>query len=160
MQERRTRKHCSTHIQPRSLSVTDTIQSFRNFIQMRILILNENGGISFFPKIVIQFSFGADDSFKRTESFQMRLSHIGNNTAIRLSNMNQRLDFTRMIGSHFNDSHLMFRFQAQQCQGHANMVIEISLCIEHIEFFFQYGRNQFLRCGFPVGTGYSHHASS
>ena len=89
----------------------------------------------------------------------MRLSHIGNDTAIRLSNMNQRLDFTRMIGSHFNDSYLMFRLQAQQGQGHANMVIEISLCIEHSEFLFQYGCNQFLRSGFPVGTGYSHHAS-
>ena len=64
----------------------------------------------------------------------------------------KRFGGSRVLVVYGGQSAIMFRLQAQQGQGHANMVIEISLCIEHIEFFFQYGRNQFLRCGFPVGN--------
>ena len=39
--------------------------------------MDENGGITFGTKEVIEFSFRLDNSLERTESFQMGFAYIG-----------------------------------------------------------------------------------
>ena len=160
MQERRTSYHFSRHIQSRSLSVTDAGQAGSNLVQIRILVLDEDGSISLFPQEIIQFSFGANDSFERAESLKMGLPHIGNDPVVRLGNVNQGLDFSRMISPHFDDRHLMLRLQAQQCQRHSDMVVEVSLRVKHLKLLAQHGCNQFFRGGFSVRTGHPNHAGT
>ena len=88
--------------------------------------MDENGGITFGTKEVIEFSFRLDNSLERAESFQVSFTHIGDNTIIRFGYFTKKLDFSLMIGSHFNNGEVMFRFQPEQSRGHADVIVEVT----------------------------------
>ena len=88
--------------------------------------MDENGGIIFGTKKVIEFSFRLDNPLERAESFQMGFAYIGDNTIIRFGYFTKELDFSLVVGSHFNDGEVMFLFQPQQSRGHADVIVEIT----------------------------------
>ena len=69
--------------------------------------------ISFLAEEVIQLSFSLDYTFKRTESFQVSFTDIGYNAIIRFGYFTKEFDFSLMIGTHFDDGKVMFRFQPE-----------------------------------------------
>ena len=64
----------------------------------------------------------------------MGSAYIGNKSTSRFSCLSKRLDIARMTGSHLNDSYLMLLCEAEQRLRHTNIIIEITLSIEHIVF--------------------------
>ena len=52
-------------------------------------------------------------TFKRTESFQVSFTDIGYNAIIRFGYFTKEFDFSLMIGTHFDDGKVMFRFQPE-----------------------------------------------
>jgi hypothetical protein len=57
-----------------------------------------------------------------------------------------------MIGSHFDYCQLVFLGEFQQAQGYADMVVEVALSMQNIEFFLQYGCRKFFGGGFAAIT--------
>ena len=72
----------------------------------------DKGNGVFLTEEIVQFSFSLNHSFERTESFQMSLAYVGDNAIIRFGYFAKKLDFSRMIGTHLDDSKVMFRLQS------------------------------------------------
>lgn len=88
--------------------------------------MDENGGIAFGTKEIIEFSFRLDNSLERAESFQMGFAYIGDDAVIRFGYSAKELDFFQVVGSHFDDGKVVFRFQLEQGSRHADMIIEVA----------------------------------
>lgn len=59
-------------------------------------------------QIVVEFAFGAYHTFKRAETFKVSLAHVGYYAVVRLDNVDQSLDFARMVGSHLYHGNIVF----------------------------------------------------
>ena len=51
----------------------------------------------------------------------------------------------------------MLGTQTQQCLGHADVVIEVALCEEHVVFLAENSRSKFLCGGLSVGSCNANH---
>ena len=111
-------------------------------------------------QLVVEFALGAYHTFKRAETFKVSLSHVGYYAVVRLDDVDQSLDFARMVGSHLYHGNIVFGREAQQRLRHAEVVVEVALSVEHVIFFGQYGCHEFLCRGLAVGAGYSNDFSS
>ena len=60
---------------------------------------------------IIQFTFGIDNTFKRTESQQMTSSYICNQSEIGLGNIHQFRYIAGVTGTHFYNRHFMRRVE-------------------------------------------------
>ena len=74
--------------------------------------MDKGDGI-FLAEEIIKLSFGLDNSFERTESFQVSFTYIGDNAIIRFGYYTKKLDISRMIGTHLENSKVMLRCQTQ-----------------------------------------------
>ena len=88
-------------------------------------MMDKDGGTFFLTEKVIKFSFGLYHSFERTETFQMSFAYIGNDTTVRFYDFTEKLDFSRMVGTHFDDGKVVFRFQAEQGGGYTDVIVQI-----------------------------------
>ena len=88
--------------------------------------MDKDGRTFFLTEKVIKFSFGFYHTFERTEAFQMGFAYIGDDTAVRLYDFAEEFDFSRMIGAHLDDGKVVFRFQAEQGRGYADVVVQIT----------------------------------
>ena len=133
-------------------SITNTGKPLRDSCDILIVLVDKNNMFAIVTQMVIQLAFGLDDSFERSETFQMCLTHIRDHTVIRFHDAGQRLDFTRMVRSHLDNSQLMLGSQPQQSQRNTDMVVQIPLCIKHLKPFLQHRSYQFLGSGLSVCT--------
>ena len=58
-----------------------------------------------------------------------------------------------MTGAHLDDGNLMVLRQTEQGLGHADIIVEVALCIEHIVFLGEHGSHKLLGGCLTVGTG-------
>jgi hypothetical protein len=63
------------------------------------------------------------------------MADIGDNPEIGIGNFTERFDFTRMVGSHFYDTEFGGFVHTEQGEGDADVVVEIPLSGESLEFF-------------------------
>ena len=139
-------------IQTVFFSVGYRIQSPGYFPEVRIVLMKEDGGVSLPAQIVVQFAFGPDNAFERTEAFQMSLSYIGDNPIIGFGYFHQFLDVAGVAGSHFHYAELMLCCQAQQGERYTDRIIQISQCVQYIVLLRQYGGYKLLGRCFPIGS--------
>ena len=67
--------------------------------------------------------------------------------------MNQRMDFTRMVGTHFHHRQFVLLSEVQKRKRYTNMVVQIALRIEHVIAFLEHRSNEFLGGCLAVCTG-------
>ena len=106
---------------------------------------------------VVKFALCADDALERSESLQVGASHVGDNGIIRLYNVNESLDVAGVRSSHLHYGNVVLGTQTQQCLGHADVVIEVALCEEHVVFLAENSRSKFLCGGLSVGSCNANH---
>ena len=82
----------------------------------------------------------------------MCLAHVGDDAKIWQHNLHQSLDFARMVRTHLHNGEIMLLRELQQSLRHTNMVVEVTLRIEHIVFLLQHGGNEFLRGRLAIRT--------
>ena len=70
-------------------------------------------------EIAVKFRFGLHHPFERTEAFEVRLAHIGDESAVGLHDFAQLCNFAGVIGTGFDDGKIMFRTQTEQGEGDA-----------------------------------------
>ena len=115
---------------------------------------DESVGASHLHKI-IEFGLGPHHPFKTAEALQMCFPHIGDESKIRLCDVDERADVARMTRSHLHNSQFVFAGKPQQRLGYTYIIIEIALGKEHVILFGQHGRYQFLGGCLAVGTRYA-----
>ena len=64
-------------------------------------------------EIAVKFRFGLHHPFERTEAFEVRLAHIGDESAVGLHDFAQLCNFAGVIGTGFNNGKIMFRTQTE-----------------------------------------------
>ena len=80
----------------------------------------------------------------------MRLAHIRYQPEVWLHDFAQRGDFAGVVGARLDNGDFMVGAEAQQGFGHADVVVEVTLREEHLIFFAQHGRHEFLGRGLAV----------
>ena len=119
------------------LAILHQFQSLADTHKVRIVVVDENGTLQLSDEI-IELALGANDTFERSETQQMRLSHISDDAEIRQNNLHKRLDFPWMVSPHLNDSNIMLLRQLQQSLRHSDVVVEVTLCVKHVVFLLQH----------------------
>ena len=107
-----------------------------------------------------EFTFRLHHAFKRTETLKVCFAHIGNEAAIGIYNFAQVGNFSRVVGSRFNHSNLVFLREAQQCFGYTNMVVEVTFGEEHVVALCKNGSGEFLGSRLTVRTRNLHDGQS
>ena len=102
---------------------------------------------------VVQLALGLYHAFERTEALQMRTAHVCDERIVGLNDLHQRLDVARVRRAHLHDCYVVCRVQAQQCLGHADVVVEVALGVEHVVFLQKHRSREFLCGGLAVGSG-------
>ena len=123
-------------------------------LQQCIAVVQENGA----PVIAdepVHFGFGADNSFKSSESREMCLPDVCDQPEIRARDPAQEIDLSGVIGPHFDQGDLRFTCHPEQGKGNADMVVQISAGRDCPVFRREDRTCQFLCRGFSIGTGNS-----
>ena len=79
-------------------------------------------------------------------------SHIGDDAVVGLGDIHQRVNLARVVGAHLHHGHVVLLAQSQQGAWHADVVVEVALCVECAVFPCQHGSHQLLRGGLAVGA--------
>ena len=82
----------------------------------------------------------------------MSLSDIGDETIVGTRNLTQLCNVHRMVGTHLDNGHLVFRAYLQQGQRHANLVVEIALGCQDTITLAEHSIEQFLGSGLAIGA--------
>lgn len=109
---------------------------------------------------VIEFAFGPDDTLKATKPLKVCLAYIRDEPGIGGDDVDQRLYFARMIGSHLNYCQLVFGAYGEQRERNSDVIIEIALRMPKVEPAREDGTEQFLGRGLSVGPGNSDDGAS
>ena len=125
--------------------------------QMFVVGIDEDKPVLTGTEEIIEFTFSLDDALERAKALQMGTTYVGDEATGRLSRFHQRLDVTRVTGSHLNDCNLVLLRQTEQCLGHTHVVVEVALGVKHIVFLGKHGSDQFLRGGLAIGAGDANH---
>ena len=64
----------------------------------------------------------------------MGASDVGDNSVVRVYDIDQLFDIARMAGSHFDHGHFVVVRQAEQGEGNADMVVQIAFGVEEVVF--------------------------
>ena len=101
----------------------------------------------------IQFGLGLDDALKATEAFQMCFSDVGDEAIIRVGDLAEEVNFTWMVGTHLHDGDLGLGLDAQQGDGHADVVVEVTHRVDDVVFLGQHSRDELFGGCLAVGAG-------
>ena len=101
---------------------------------------------------IVQFALGMYHTLKRAEALQMCTTHIGDDGIVGLYHVDESLDVARMRRTHLHNGNLMLRTKAKQGLGHAYVVVEVALCVQHVVFLLQHGSGEFLGRCLSVGA--------
>ena len=91
-------------------------------------------------------------TLKRAEALQVGTTYVGYDGIVRFYHVNQRLDVARMRRAHLHNGNLVLRTQSQQRLGHAYVVVEIALRVQHVILLLQHGSREFLGCCLSIGA--------
>ena len=91
-------------------------------------------------------------TLKRAEALQVGTSYVGDDGIVGFYHVNQSLDVARMRRAHLHNGNLVLRTQSQQRLGHAYVVVEIALRVQHVVLLLQHGSREFLGRCLSVGT--------
>ena len=94
-------------------SVGDLLQSLGNGLKGFVFPFDEDLAMRM-AEVIVQFSLGAKHTCLVSESLQVGTPHIGDQSVVRMDDLHQLLDVTRMAGSHFDHGHLMLMVQAKE----------------------------------------------
>ena len=83
----------------------------------------------------------------------MSAPHIGDEPAVCMHDGTEGSNLTRMVGTRLYDGNLVVSTQAEEREGYADMIVEISLCEKDVELLCENGRTEFLRSRLSVRTG-------
>ena len=119
---------------------------------MLIVGIDEDEAVLSATEEIVEFAFGFDDSLERAEALQMSSAYIGDQTTGGLCRLCERLDVARMAGAHLDDGDFVLLCQSEEGLGHAYVVVEVALSVEHIVFLREHSSYEFLGGRLAVGA--------
>lgn len=144
----------TAHGDPLSTAVADRPgQSVGNGHQQRIVGIDECDAILVGAQEVIEFALGVEHALQRTETLKMGAADIGDQSAGRLDQIDQRADVAGMACSHLDDGNIMFGSETEERLWHADVVVEIAFGEEDIVTAGQNGGDEFLGGRLAIGAG-------
>src|SRR5690606_1365502 len=103
-------------------------------------------------KVVVQFSLCSRNLRDTSEQSDVRPSNVRDQPMRRVCNSTEHCNFTDVVGTHFDNSDLMMRFNAEHGQRYADMVVKIAPgCMNSVPTR-KHGVDQFLSCSLTIGT--------
>ena len=80
-------------------------------------------------------------------------SNVGHHADLRLRDFRQRANLAGVRHAHFDDRNVVLRFQLQEHERQAEMIIEVAFGLEHAEARAKNMRDGFFGRRFPCGAG-------
>ena len=119
---------------------------------MFVVGVDEDDAVLTCAQEIIKFTLGAYHTLKRTESLEVSLADIGDDAAVGLHDVDQGAYLTWVVGPHLHDGDVVLAGKLQQRLGHADVVVEVAACVEHVVFLAEHSGYEFLGGGFAVGA--------
>ena len=114
--------------------------------------IEEDEAVAPSAQVVVEFALGLHHVLERTEALQVCASHVGDESAGRLGRLGQCAYVARMAGPRLDDGDVVLLGKPEQRLGHAHVVVEVALGVEHVVSLAEHGGNEFLRGGLAVGA--------
>ena len=102
---------------------------------------------------IVELALGADDALERSEAFEVRTADVRNQSAVRTGDGAELTNLAGVVGAHFDDGHLVHLREAKQCEGYADVVVEVALGAERAEASGEDGGHELLRRCLAVRAG-------
>ncbi len=83
----------------------------------------------------------------------MALADIGHHADVRPGHLAQAVHLPKVADAHLHHGQLMLPADAQQGQGHADLIVEIALRLQDAVLFRQHGRDELLGAGLAHAAG-------
>ena len=106
-----------------------------------------------FGEPVVELSLGLFHALETAEAHQMGLAHVGDEAVRRLAYPGQGGDIVGMVRAHLHDGDVRVRADAQDGQGHADVVVQVALGGRDREVGGQDLADEFLGGRLPVRAG-------
>lgn len=129
-------------------------------VEIGVVVMDEHHTAWARAQEIVKLALGSYDAFERAEALEVRLAHIGDDAVVGFHNVDKGLYLTWVVGSHLHHCNIVLRTELQQCFGHANMVVEITLRIEYAELLGEHGGDEFLGGGFAIGSRHTNDAGA
>ena len=118
--------------------------------QLVVLSVQDHGSVQ--SHIVKALGFGPENPVAVPKKLRMAFPYIGDHHDVRLSRLGKPGHLTKMADAHLEDSDLVFFGHAEDREGEPQIIVKISLGLQHPEALRQDGSDHFL------GTGLAHRA--
>ena len=120
----------------------------------------DEGGTSVGGEPVVEFALGAHDTLESAEALEVGAADIGDESVVGLDDACERGYLAGVVGSRLDDRHRVLGAQAQEGEGHTDMVVEVALGVEDIMAPGEHGGTEFLGGRLAVGARDLQHAES
>ena len=125
--------------------------AFRSHTGQYRIIRIDKGRTAVRSEPIVQLAFGILDSFETAESEQVCLTHVRNQTIVRIADGHEPCNVLRMARTHLYHCELRIRSYRKEGKRYTYIVVEVTLGSSHLELGRKHGSDEFLRGGLPVG---------
>ena len=95
----------------------------------------------------------------RHQSPQVRQTDVGDVAMGRFGNARKQVDFSLIVGAHFDHDKVRLGWSIQQGERHPDVVVQIAFCGMHIHPLSQHIANQLFGRGFAVASSHPQHGA-
>ena len=120
--------------------------------QVLVVGIDEDEAVLTTAEEVVEFALRLDDTLEGSEAQQMGSAYVGDQTAGGFCCFCECLDVARMAGAHLDDGDFVLLCQSEEGLGHAYVVVEVALSVEHIVFLREHSSYEFLGGRLAVGA--------
>ena len=111
-------------------------------------------------EVIEELFFSAVHTLLATKALQMSQTDVGDVAMGRFGNARKQVDFSLMVGAHFDYDKVRLGRGIQQGERHSDVVVQVAFRGVHVHRFSQHIANQLLGCGFAVASCHPQHRAS
>ena len=104
-------------------------------------------------EVPVEFRLGVYHAFEAAEAFEVCASDVGDEATVGVGDAAEELDFARVVGTHLDDGEFGVGGDGEQCERHAEVVVEVAFGGRGAVAFGEDGMDELLGGGFAVGAG-------
>ena len=97
-----------------------------SLLSENVVVDIDEGGTSLGGKVAVELGFSFNNTFETAKSFEVGAAYIGDEAEVGIGDFTEGIDFTGVVGSHFDDGNLGVGGDGKEGERYAEMVIEVS----------------------------------
>ena len=144
-------RQLALHLRTRArCAVGKRVESFGRRAEVRVVDVQEHQALGLRREVAVEFRLRLHHALKRAEARQVRCAHVGDEAAVGRHDFAEESNLPGVVRPRFHHGHLVVGAQAEQGEGHADVVVEVALGKQHALPLREHGGGEFLGCRLAV----------